>query len=264
MPTCLYIVCSCWVFVYSCLFIKIAGKTSGNRYCVPCEAWSIYYWPLIGTVEAPCIGVFSWINWELVYPAFSPASLSLFCLLFTEVYPLIYMSICPHSSMSWQGLILWQTLCQALGWQDRWIQCGFCSCALTAELGHVREGARSHRTEGRDMHDKVNGEEWLILNRILGMMTWDSESHPFLYNTIGQLATPTRKLAIIPDSSSPAAFDENAPVALQPAMWNASGKVLLGRYGQLWQSCLAHTRDLSAKRLNAVCYSSFIVFELSA
>lgn len=56
--------------------------------------------------------------------------------------------------------------------------------------------------------------------RISGMMTWDSESHLLLCNTIGQPATPTRKLAITPDSSSPAASDEKAPIAMQPAWWS--------------------------------------------
>lgn len=49
--------------------------------------------------------------------------------------------------------------------------------------------------------------------RISGMLTWDSASHLFLSNAIGQPATPTRKLPIIPDSSS----DEKALIAMQPA-----------------------------------------------
>lgn len=56
--------------------------------------------------------------------------------------------------------------------------------------------------------------------RISAMSTWDSESHLFLCNTTGQPATPTRKLAIIPDSSSPAASEEKAGVAMQPAWWS--------------------------------------------
>lgn len=49
------------------------------------------------------------------------------------------------------------------------------------------------------------------------MVTWDSDSHPSLQNTTVQPVTPTRKLAPIPDSSSPAASDENAHIAVQPA-----------------------------------------------
>lgn len=58
------------------------------------------------------------------------------------------------------------------------------------------------------------------------MKAWDSESHLFQHNTIVQLATSTRKLAIFPDSSSPAGSDEEAGIAMQPA-WCSVGKVPL-------------------------------------
>lgn len=54
---------------------------------------------------------------------------------------------------------------------------------------------------------------------ISGMMTWDSDSHLFPCNTIGQPATPTRKL-VIPDSSSPAPSEEKARFAVQAAWWS--------------------------------------------
>ena len=56
------------------------------------------------------------------------------------------------------------------------------------------------------------------------MKAWDPESHLFLHNPIVQLAPSTRKLGIFPDSSSSsAASDEEASIAMQPA-WCSLGK----------------------------------------